>query len=52
MLRNQRFCLDRIEARLEDVEIHIACDSNGRDLMDLPGSSARVPSNISSSKED
>lgn len=52
MLRNQRFCLDRIDASLAHVESLIAYDSNGGDLMDPPGSNARVSSDIFSSEDD
>lgn len=49
MLRNLRFAVDKIEARLMHVESHIACDSEGGEQLDPPGSNARVLANISSS---
>jgi len=52
MLRNLRFPVDKIEARLMRVEIHIACDSNGGEQLDPPASSARVLANISSSDNE
>lgn len=52
MLKNQWFCIDRIDSRLAHVESHIVCESNGGDLMDPSGSSARALENISSSGND